>query len=283
MSAHWALAYFKTEAALRDVFNGTAQAVRDELDDKLHVQDYDDGKGFFDVRCHSPRVVEFDEPPADHLRDLDDPSFVLYPFKNGLYTLWVRSLFSPNDIMMESEPAQRDRIAEQLVRFEATGELAQYWRASNFLAALFPRFFARLSQLLSAEIALVLFTRNPSVDVTAIQFYRKGESVGEYFSRFYEGARHLVEVRGDRAVIQTIFDGRFAFVLKIPCGGEDSESRSRDEEQPYFMAEDFGGTRGETPEPMYAYNHEVSRLYVPFWENLTPFGSISYTRRDPRE
>jgi hypothetical protein len=262
MSAHWLLAYLKTGADSPAVAEAVRAALRAEVDGKLYE--------------HS-RKVTFPYPPHDYAparADFDreavyarnQPSILLYPPKNGLYTIQWLCFFSPMNIML-SDRESREGFARAVAAERQTGELFGSALLWDMAPVIFPEMLRELSRLLDAEIAQVLFLRNPAVDVTAVQFYRRGQYVAEFFSRYYEGIPDRLDIPPAEAV-SDLMDGRFRFVCSPPKTFEDGFVR-------HFSAEDFGSA---TVNPEFSsYTPDTSRLFVPFWiKDFKPFGIISY-------
>jgi hypothetical protein len=262
MSAHWGLAYLKTGADQDTVLDAVRTALRAEVDGRLYT---------------SVRNVTLTYPPHDAAPVRDDfdrmalyarsqPAILLYPSKNGLYSIEFVYCFSPAHIMM-SDRESRERTARAITDAQAAGELAGSGLVYDMAAVVFPQVMRELSRALDAEIAFVLFMRNPAVDVTAIQFYRRGEAAAEYFCRLYEGQPDRIDIPEPGAV-GDLMDGRFRFVSRPQEPAEDGFVRR-------FSAEDFG--RASVNPEYTAYTPEQSRLFVPFWiDDFKPFWIISY-------
>ncbi|HXG65217.1 MAG TPA: hypothetical protein VNO70_08920 [Blastocatellia bacterium] len=259
MSAHYAIAYLKTDAGERQLFDGVAQAWSMEVDRKLYVQP--EGSIASTLQCHSP-VTLFNEPARiQQVIEQYPPGVVVYPQKNGLYSLWFTALHTPMNILIESDPTTRADLTAKLERLEQTDDItATPDPDSNRVVVLLPRFLERLSQALSADVAFLLYMRNPAADATGIQFYQNGRFIDDHFERFYSGEPDLIEKPLDPDAVSRMFDGRFAWVLDYPVYHEDENWYER-------------------LDPYFAFPPEA-RLYLPFpgGDALLPLGMIYYER-----
>ncbi|MBN1201782.1 MAG: hypothetical protein JXJ20_08005 [Anaerolineae bacterium] len=269
MSAKWSLAYLKTNANIQDVFGALQHALRTEIDNKVYTRRYH--HKFLNLKYPAHIACEVgDDFDIQTVYNRDDPTILLYPEKNGLYTIQFVYFFSPESILM-SDRVSRRNIATAIASAEATGDLCQSVSASNMELVAFPRLLSALSVSLEAEIAFVLFVRNPAGEVTSLQFFSAGQPVADYYNSYLDGMGRTL-VQPERDVLQDLLDGRFAFVSAPPLEQEDEYSV-------HFSAEDFGST---TVNPTYTvYDPGVARLFVPFWDKtMNPYGEITYAFQD---
>lgn len=265
MSALWALAFLKTDADPDTVHRALIEALQAEVDNHLYTRIYHNHT-FFNLKypkhIASPCGDDFQD---QSVYDRQEPTILLYPLKNELYSIQFVYFFSPMNII-QSDHKSRTDIARALADEEAKGELSRSALAADMVLVAFPHLLERLSSLLKAEIAFVLFVRNPAGEVTNIQFYRSGQYIDEYFGSYWDPDGVVIRTP-QRAAISTLFDGRFNFIC---------ESLSNEEgHRVPFSAEKLGI---DSYDPRYSvYNPDVSRLFVPFWdEDMKPFAEIYY-------
>ena len=259
MSAQWALTYVKTAADPQAVLGAVRAVLRTQVDGTLVTQT----RGVsltYPSHEYAPVGADFDHAA---LYERPQPALLLFPPKNDLFTLGWIYFFSPVSIMM-SDRDSRAHTARLIHKAQAAGESSG---AAEMAAVVFPDVMRDLSRRLEAEIAFVLFLRNPAVDVTAIQFFRQGEAVTEYFCRLYDGQADRVDLPAPDA-LRDLFDGRFQFVSAPQVADEEGYVRR-------FSAEDFG--RAEINPAYTTYTPAESRLFVPFWiDGFKPFGIVTY-------
>src|SRR5215217_3532116 len=264
MSALWGLLYLDTERDAPEVLAAVDAACVEVVDGRTYGWTVCAGRSIR-VAYEEHEVVP--GPGRDRVERAaaaGHPCLVVYPRHEGLVTIGLLAWFSPEkvtDATPEGWAERAGRVAEERRR----GSLADSVWVDDSRVEAIPELARWLSRELPAEVAQIVFARNPAVEVTSVWFARGGEWVDWYVRSDVEGrieAVRLAERAGE------LFGGRFAFLgrTRPPVGvGEDPVA---------FHAEDTGLAHG--PE-WTTYDPKVARLYVPFWEaSLQPVGMIVY-------
>jgi hypothetical protein len=191
---------------------------------------------------------------------------LVYPHFNDLYSIDIRGFFAPVDTS--------DRNPAWGSVYIGDGSPWPMWE----------KIATELSEHLKADAALLTYQRNPSIEDTIILFYKHGKAVGDYYH--IQGQFNYLIQPKDAAVIETLFDGRFAFVNDLPIYADDPENPRRPFITPanikqarefffHFQASElYRGWRAYHLD-WQIYQPEVHRLFLPMHEpDLLPYGMI---------
>jgi hypothetical protein len=214
MSEHWSLAFIHTHVAAPTVFQAVVEAWSGEIDQKLYLQPPGSLESTYQTRHPIVRSrFPAGEPPPlfDELHEL--PGVILYPAQNHCYLLWFPALLIHWNIFEESHRASRAQIEQRVEALAKTTDMRTVADpSSNRIIALLPRFLKQVSQVLRAEIALLLYARSPAADVVAFQFYAQGRSLDDCFARIGDLEINLIERLRQSKKLEKLLAGRFAWV-----------------------------------------------------------------------
>jgi hypothetical protein len=182
----------------------------------------------------------------------------IYQEHEGLYTLWVVQVVAPADLLDANPEWNNQEISKR----------GKTW-------AFMDSFLKSLSGKLKADAALLAYSRSAAQEITGILLYQNGTYVDEYYILSGDDPQSFVQPT-DAEVVAELFGGRFAFLneppLYEPIEDENGEEDEGEQQLVHFQGENL---MLPTSMPDFPYQQAVSRLYLPFYEDLlTPYAVI---------
>lgn len=138
------------------------------------------------------------------------------------------------NIFAESHRAARAEIEQAVAALERTTDLRTAADPSSArIIVLLPRMLKRLSQALKADIAWLLYSRSPSADTLAFQFFAQGRQVDDWFARIADPEFTLIERLHQPQQLATFLAGRFAWLADYPVAYQDAGETWYESINPY--------------------------------------------------
>jgi hypothetical protein len=262
MSAQWSLTYLKTESPIEKIFDVIVDSFRSQLEGRLYDLKYE-GDSLVDTKLDHTVVEKFTQLKRakmivdSHIVERLNQGVIVYPKVDDLYTLVDTIHYAP-DVFLSARSRRADLSTQSKDKSNVVPE--------GMLV--FIDFLTIVTRTLNAEVAHIMFERNPATRATSVHFFDRGQFVDDYYHEdIPDDVSKLIELPVWPSRLQTLLDGRFGFLAKQP-----RLQKYDDDEigEVYFDGEDLDHDQATN-----IFDIKPSRLYVPFWDdNSFPYGAV---------